>query len=840
MFLFYQYAYTVTETQFRAELLLGHAYRATHSIIKSQDHYLKAELLARKSSLTPDHELLAFIYQQICTHMTGKNDEALSKLKPLIGNTSLNKFTEGILKQALGNICRSAADWHSAVIYFKESIKLAKDLGDKAREAERKAELGRAYRSAGLYAKALKRQRIYYNFALHRGDMAALALACGYLGFTNYSLNQPDYDTAVVFLSSRLELARQLGDVQGVRWCMNNIGKTYHSLGYHDLTLPLFEKSLELAKDIGDLLGEGTAYGNMGSACRAIGRHKDAIKYHLLYADNAQKRLDTGGLSIMQNELALDYLLLDDLDMARKYAILALQTSLEIRSRLSKEDDLLKIANFEKNQSRTYSLLQFALAEQGLTEAALLVSEMGRARALADLVQVKSHPQDNFLATIANVFDKQGGLALESLSHATREVGCLAAMLCSYLVVYSLVDDPLLQAKGTKQTWLYIWLIAPNKEAADVQFRKVCIGDKKEVEKNLELNEGFFDSMMREIGVEEMQFNNLEAPPESLEDAMASRDLAIVKRKVKCSVQEEKLSRLYHLLFQPIEECISSNGKGQTQRLIFIPQGNLFSVPFPALKGPTRHLVEQFVISISPSLHLLHLVLLKVRDHPKDGDLHALAVGNPQMPLAVIPQLPGSELEAQSVVSILGGKLLTGGEATKEAIKSQLTSYSIVHLATHAILSDSLVDHLSLKSESNPHHDGDYSSKGAIILAKSDSQCSGVLTSAEIQQLALKSKLFVLSCCKTACGKITRDGVLGLSMSILSAGATCVIVTLWSIHDESTADLMKHFYTEYQIHQDAPYALHKAMLVLLARGSSPAKWAAFCILGVSPGLVGNR
>lgn len=90
----------------------------------------------------------------------------------------------------------------------------------------------------------------------------------------------------------------------------------------------------------------------MGSACRAIGRHKDAIKYHLLYADNAQKRLDTGGLSIMQNELALDYLLLDDLDMARKYAILALQTSLEIRSRLSKEDDLLKIANFEKNQSK--------------------------------------------------------------------------------------------------------------------------------------------------------------------------------------------------------------------------------------------------------------------------------------------------------------------------------------------------------------------------------------------------------------------------------------------------------------------------------------------------------
>jgi len=158
----------VAEAQFRAEILLGHAHRATNSIAESRNHYQKAEHLARNSSsLTPDHELLAFIYQQICTYATGKNDEALSRLKPLTGNTSLSRFTEGVLKQALGNICRSAADFHGAVTYFKESIKVAKDVGDKAREVERKAELGRAYRSAGLYAKALKRQRLYYDFALH-------------------------------------------------------------------------------------------------------------------------------------------------------------------------------------------------------------------------------------------------------------------------------------------------------------------------------------------------------------------------------------------------------------------------------------------------------------------------------------------------------------------------------------------------------------------------------------------------------------------------------------------------------------------------------------------------
>ena len=110
-------------------------------------------LLSRSSSSqTPDHELLAFIYQQICTYATGKNDEALSRLKPPTENTSLRKFTEGVLKQALGNICRPSADFHGsrAVTYFKESIRVTKDVGDKAREVERKAELGRTYHSDGF------------------------------------------------------------------------------------------------------------------------------------------------------------------------------------------------------------------------------------------------------------------------------------------------------------------------------------------------------------------------------------------------------------------------------------------------------------------------------------------------------------------------------------------------------------------------------------------------------------------------------------------------------------------------------------------------------------------
>ena len=113
----------------------------------------------------------------------------------------------------------------------------------------------------------------------------------------------------------------------------------------------------------------------------------------------------------MQNELILDHLILYKeevdtsdktkmLNTARKYAFQALATGLEVRSRLAKDDDLLKIANFEKNQARTISLLQYILIEQGQREAALLISELGRAQALADLVGDKLKARHNSSLTL--------------------------------------------------------------------------------------------------------------------------------------------------------------------------------------------------------------------------------------------------------------------------------------------------------------------------------------------------------------------------------------------------------------------------------------------------------
>ncbi|CAI8024972.1 Tetratricopeptide repeat protein 28 [Geodia barretti] len=834
--------------EFNIELLLGHAFRATGKFGEACEHYKKAEF---RTSLSPceDSKILAFIYQQICTYEMGKNTEALSKLSPLVSNPSLSNFTEGLLNEALGSIYRSIANWHSAVQFFEESIRLADEAGDKVRVAERRALLGRVYRSSGQYQRALELQEQFYEFALSRGDKSSLASACGFIGFTNYSLTQPDYDKAVTFLATRLHLSTELEDRQGFRWCLNNIGKCYLDLKRPEISLELFRVSAEIAKELNSLLGEGTAYGNMGTAFRALKRHRDAVTYHLLYAENAEKRLDTGGMAIMQNELALDYLLVGDLDSARKYCLLALKTGLEIRARLSQEDDVLKISNFDKNQAKAYAMLQCILVRQGLIEASLLVSEMGRARALADLVKRGSKASSSFLEKIDQIVDEEGNISPEAVAEAMREVGLLVRRLKSNLVVYSLVESP--ADEKVRETNLYTWLVQcrNDDDRVEVTFRSVVLGEVEAAKSSFVLNESYYSNLVREVGVEGSNFASLEhqslhevsltATDKSSNDRSgpesdgATRDIKRRKKKV-ADAREDKLTQLYNLLVSPIEAHIARESEVDVPRVTLIPQGHLFNVPFPALKGPRGYMIQQFVISLSPSMYLLHLASGKGVTSPfaQPDSIKALIVGDPKMPLESISQLPGAQTEADTIHSIIGGKLLCGAIASKAAVIAHLPSHNVIHLATHAILGNSV----SELDSSDAHRDGDYSIKGAVVLAKSDASCSGILTSTEIQKLPLSSELVVLSCCRTGRGKVTGDGILGLSRSIISAGADSLIVTLWAIHDDSSPILMERFYRQYKESRDGPSALREATLHLIKTGYGPGHWGAFCFLGVSPAI----
>ncbi|MEO1341641.1 MAG: CHAT domain-containing protein, partial [Cyanobacteria bacterium J06635_13] len=241
----------------------------------------------------------------------------------------------------------------------------------------------------------------------------------------------------------------------------------------------------------------------------------------------------------------------------------------------------------------------------------------------------------------------------------------------------------------------------------------------------------------------------------------------------------------------------------------FIPQGSLFLVPFPALQNSAgEFLIEQHTLQISPSIQTLAM-----KSPEAIGDRsQALIVGNPApMPESLEP-LIGAEEEAQAIAKILGTNAVIGEAATETTAIAKMQQADLIHLATHGLFDE----HQGLQS--------------SLAFSTSDNQ-DGFLTAAEILDLELSANLVVLSACNTGRGKITGDGVVGLSRSFLLAGAQSTMVSLWYVPDLSTSALMTDFYQQLQGDVTQPQALRRAMLNTMETYPSPREWAAFVLVG---------
>jgi CHAT domain-containing protein len=153
-------------------------------------------------------------------------------------------------------------------------------------------------------------------------------------------------------------------------------------------------------------------------------------------------------------------------------------------------------------------------------------------------------------------------------------------------------------------------------------------------------------------------------------------------------------------------------------------------------------------------------------------------------------------------------------------VEELLPKARIIHLATHGLLDDvrGLESAIALAPDPLPSKAG---------------EVNGLLTAEEILLLKLNAELVVLSACDTGRGRITGDGVVGLSRSLISAGVSSVVVSLWAVSDDSTAFLMNEFYKNIQHSPDKAQALRSAMLTTMKQTqySNPLQWAAFTLIG---------
>ena len=152
------------------------------------------------------------------------------------------------------------------------------------------------------------------------------------------------------------------------------------------------------------------------------------------------------------------------------------------------------------------------------------------------------------------------------------------------------------------------------------------------------------------------------------------------------------------------------------------------------------------------------------------------------------------------------------------ATSPTLKQFSIVHFATHGILNDK-----------NPELSG-------LVLSMFDKRgrpLDGYLTLRDIYNLDLPVHLVVVSACQTGVGKPVRgEGIIALTRGFMNAGAQSVVVSLWRVEDEATAELMKRFYTHMfgKNSMSAAAALRQAKLEMKDE-YHPYQWAGFVLQG---------
>lgn len=326
----------------------------------------------------------------------------------------------------------------------------------------------------------------HHKLALSRGDIHGLAIACGNIGFLKF-YNPEEFDDSVVYQFVEYSLAEQVGDFARMGIAFNKIGKVYTTLGYNEEAVGMFKIAIDGARRADNIAGEGMAWGNLGTVYRALERFEDAIDCHVKYRNNAERRMDIGGVAIMQHQLAMDYILSGKLPEAERSVLDAFQTLERIRSQVGGEDKS-KLSNFEKNQAEAYNLLQVILVAQGRFKEALVLADASRGRALAEIVRKR-------LSGCSDISSGEETVTLneEFIAESFNNLVEISRKRSTTLVFYSVVKE--FDQSGAYFTWVYTWVLCPS---GSLNFNKTRL--QHDLETKVEVNDEFLVSLRRSMG----------------------------------------------------------------------------------------------------------------------------------------------------------------------------------------------------------------------------------------------------------------------------------------------------------------------------------------------------
>lgn len=717
-----------------------------------------------------------------------------------------DKAGEGVTLNSIASVYYSLGEYSKALDFYKQALAIAQQIGDKVSEGRIINNIGLVYDNLGQYSKALEFYAQSLVLSQKISDKAGELSTLSNIGAVYDNLAQ--YSKALEFYTQSLAIARQIGDKGGELTTLNNmgvvyrnqnlyskaldsydkalvlareisnkaregstlnnIGAVYGDQGQYDKALDFYQQALKIRQEIGDKAGEGRTFNNMGAVYRDQGQYFKALEFYTQALGIFQKIGNQAERGITLSNIGIVYLQQKKYNEAEKTLFTAIEVFESLRPGLSDEQ---KVSIFE-TQAKTYIYLQEALVAQNKIDAALEIAERSRARAFVELLASKFSQNNNTKS--------RDVMNLVSIKPAKiDQIRQIAQQQSSTFVQYTV-----------NESQLYIWVVKPTGKI-----------------------------IFKQVDLKALDISSITNIVNNSRESIGARGRGLVIVPTGEPVQRFNLKKLHQLLIEPIASLLPSNPK---ERVIFIPHESLFLVPFPALQDKDgKYLIEKHTILTSPAIQVLEITRAQ-RQKPKGKNV--LVIGNPTMPFVGVPPeqlapLEFAEVEAKAIARLENTTAITGSNATKATFKQKLPDAKIIHLATHGLLEDAnkknIPTAIALAPDSQAGKEGD----------------NGLLTPAEILDLPINAELVVLSACDTGRGTITGDGVIGLSRSFITAGASSIIVSLWSVPDSPTSELMINFYQQLQQNPDKALALRQAMLDTIKKYPNPVNWAAFTLIG---------
>ncbi|HKQ74382.1 MAG TPA: tetratricopeptide repeat protein [Blastocatellia bacterium] len=799
---------------------------------------------------------------------SGEQQQALDYYRQALAILRIegDRSGEASTHRDLARTYRSLGDKQQALEVYRQAAELFRASGDRVEEARTLGLIGDAHSSSGEKQQALE----YYLQAAAlfqaAGDNRAAIVAIERVAAAYDSLGETR--KVIEAYEQAIPLWRKLAGRVGMAKTLNLIGAGYEKLGEKPRAREYHEQARSIWNVVGDPGGESATLYRLALLDREFGALSEARSE----IEAALQLIESVRANVYSQELRASYLARN-----RDYYELYIDLLMRLHQRRPSEG-FNGLALQASERARARSLLEIlseakADIRQGV-DPALLKRQMDlqrslNAKAATQTELLLGEPTQEQLTTVKREIEALTA-ELQAVESQIRQSSPRYAALTQPVPLtlaeiqhQTLDPETLLLEYALGEERSYLWAVTPTSITS------------YELPKRAEIESAarrVYDSLTARHQISaESGIQPQPAPAPQTETRRKDELTQSAQREIGLAVKTdqqypEAAATLSRMLLGPVAEL------ARKKRLLIVAEGALQYVPFVALPDPQtltggrdngQPLVVSYEIVNLPSASTLAVLRretagrrpaaksLAILADPvfdkEDERVKPAAVGekagapaaNPDGERILkhvskklggdsvarrIPRLPYTRLEAERISALVpdaGRKQALDFAASRATIASaELSQYRFVHIATHG-LADSERPELS-----------------TIVLSLVDERGApqdGFLRAHEVYNLKLPADVVTLSACETGLGKdIKGEGLVGLARGFMYAGAPRVVVSLWSVSDIATAELMVKFYRKMLSEGQRPAAaLQAAQIEMLKdkRWEAPYYWAAFGLQG---------